>query len=71
MGVEDTFNPPLARSLFGSLGWRDYGFVLEPKAIGGEDFKIKLPAIEVDGVRHEMSAVLFRKVTDRVCHPGV
>lgn len=70
-GAEDTFNPPLARSLFGSLGWRNYGFVLEQTSIGREDFKIKLPAIEVDGVRHEMSAVLFRKVTDRVCHPGV
>lgn len=71
MGVEDTSNPPLARSLFGSLGWRDYGFVLEPVAIGGGEFKIKLPAIEVDGVRHETSVLLFRKVTDRVCHPGV
>lgn len=70
-GAEDTFNPTLARSLSGSLGWRDYGFVLEPAAIGREEFKIKLPAIEVDGVQHEMSALLFRKVTDRVCHPGV
>ncbi|MHB1233501.1 MAG: hypothetical protein ACYCZQ_13110 [Burkholderiales bacterium] len=71
LGVEDTFNPPLARSIFGSLGWRDYSFVVELPAIGQDEFKIKLPSVEIDGGQHKMPVLLFRRVTDRVCYPGV
>lgn len=70
-GTEDRSSPPLARTLSGSLGWRNYNFVVDLADINRDEFKISLPPVEIEGKQYKMPVLLFQKVTDRVCYPGV